>query len=121
MAGSARLKKAGIELRDWTIIGECLEDASNSRNLGEFYARTIAGAERLIPCDFGAACFRFEHGMPRWVKGGPDGFGEAFNETYRYKFPVQIGSMNRALVYNVFPWHGSEETEYVQEIGRAHV
>jgi len=120
MVHLSRSEYDSIDKRSWITINECLEDASNARNLNEFYVSAVAGAERLVPCDIGACCFRFENGLPRWVKGGPDKMGNQFNEYYRYHFPTPISAVIEPVPWTVFPARIYDATKYVQEYLRPH-
>lgn len=107
-----------LDASSWRIIGECLEDIAGARRLSEFYDRVITSAGRLVPSELGAICFRFEHGMPRWVRGGPEGLGLLFNERFRYVFPNSLLSIDRSLDIYTMDFKEDENSEYVRDFLR---
>ena len=113
-----RADRSGMSLADWQGISDSLEAAARARNLGEFYDRAIEGAQRLVECDKGVACYRDDHGLPYWLRGGPEGLGQLFNDRYRHRFPVPIRSVDRSAGTYLFSASDYEDSEYVRDFLR---
>lgn len=107
-----------LDCHSWTLVSECFEYSAAARSLGEFYDRVLEGAVRLVPSTLGAICFRFEHGQPRWVRGGPPGFGEVFNARYRYLFPDCLRTIDRSQDVYAMDFKAQEHSVYVRDFLR---
>jgi len=108
----------------WRGVHEYLLEVESARNVQDFFARALAGIERLIPFDLASTLF---DGAGRMLAS--KGFGEAsiriFNDYYRFRIPFlpdPYADLRRYLAisekFQIVEWSDYGDSEFVADYAR---
>jgi len=96
----------------WGKINEFVLLLETSQTVDELYRNAVHSIGRLIPCDVGALFFA-ERDSLEWVLSDAEpSYRKAFNEYYRYRFPMRIEELGTERIVD---FDRFRETEYARD------